>query len=256
MRIQACLNGARPVGFHPSLPASPEALAREAAAVAAAGACGVHVHPRDEENRERLSAAVIGPAVSAIRAAAPHLPVSVSTGEWIEGDDDQQVACVASWAALDLGKPDEASVNLSERNAPVVIATLMAGGIGVEAGLATPDDARRLLGLGVAPACRRILIEIDDLAPDQAMTTALSIMALLDGASVTVERQLHGFGRSVWPMFDLAVTLGLMGRLGLEDGELLPDWTRAEDNAALIAAGLKCFDQRRVSDGMKLSPGA
>jgi uncharacterized protein (DUF849 family) len=27
MRIQACLNGARPAGFHPALPITPEAVA-------------------------------------------------------------------------------------------------------------------------------------------------------------------------------------------------------------------------------------
>lgn len=246
MRIQACINGARPAGFHPYLPVSAEAMAAAAASVGQAGACGVHVHPRDDAGRERLLPGVIGPTVAAIKRAAAHLPVSVSTAEWIEGQDEAQLTCVASWSALGANRPDEASVNLAERNAPAVIATLMAGGIGVEAGLATPDDARRLVGLGIAPACRRILIEIDDLPPEQATTTALAIMALLDGAAVTVERQLHGFGRSVWPMFDLAVTLGLMGRLGFEDGELLPGWTRAPDNAGLIIAGLERFSLRRV----------
>lgn len=246
MRIQACINGARPAGFHPLLPVGVETMAATAAAVGAVGACGVHVHPRDADGRERLLPSVIGDTVVAIRKAAAHLPISVSTAEWIEGQDEAQLSCVAGWSALGAGRPDEASVNLGERNAPSVIATLMAGGIGVEAGLATPDDARRLLGLGIAPACRRILIEIDDLAPDQATTTALAIMALLDGAAVTIERQLHGFGRSVWPMFDLAVTLGLMGRLGFEDGELLPGWTCAADNAALITAGQERFALRRV----------
>lgn len=249
MRIQACLNGARPAGFHPRLPVTPAALALAAQAVGEVGACGVHLHPRDDQARERLLPEVIGPAVAAVRQAAPHLPISVSTGDWIEEGEEAQLACVAGWAALGAGKPDEASVNLSELSAPQVIATLMAGGIGVEAGLATPDDARRLLGLGVASGCRRILIEIEDLPPDQATTTALTIMALLDGAGVGVERQLHGFGRSVWPMFDLAVTLGLMARLGFEDGELLPDWTRAPDNAALLTAGFSRSNRRQTLSG-------
>jgi uncharacterized protein (DUF849 family) len=247
MRIQACLNGARPLGFHPCLPATPETLAADAAAVMRVGAVALHIHPRDEAGRESLAAETVCHAVLAVRSAAPGLPISVSTAEWIAGDDEAQADCIAAWSTLGNGRPDEASVNLAERNAPVAIATLLAAGIGVEAGLATPDDARRLLSLGVAPACRRMLIEIDDLPADKATTTALAILALLDGAGVVVERQLHGFGRSVWPMFDLAVTLGLMGRLGFEDGELLPDWTRAPDNAAIIAAGYARASRRRVA---------
>ena len=107
----------------------------------------------------------------------------------------------------------------------------------MEAGLATGADAARLLALGLAPRCRRILIEIEDLEPEAAEAEAAAILAQLDPAGP--ERQLHGFNRSAWPMARRAVALGLMLRLGLEDVAELPDGSPAADNAALIAAGLR-----------------
>jgi uncharacterized protein (DUF849 family) len=234
-RIQACLNGARPPGFHPRLPLTPAELAADAARCAAAGVVGVHIHPRDATGRESLAPEVVGAAVAAIRAAAPGLPVSVSTGAWIEGDDARQVACIRGWAAL-AARPDEASVNLSEPTAPAVIAALAEAGIGVEAGLASLEDADRLLGLGVAPRCRRVLVEIDDLPVAEAEALADAILSRL--GPVGPELQLHGTGRAAWALARRAASLGLMLRLGLEDLEAMPDGSPAPDNAALVRAGL------------------
>jgi uncharacterized protein (DUF849 family) len=236
-RIQACLNGARPQGFHPRLPLTPAALAADAAACADAGAVALHLHPRDASGAETLDPADIGAAVAAVRNAAPALHISVSTGAWITGDDARRRACIRGWAALpDAARPDEASVNLSEADAPAVIAALHAAGIGVEAGLATLADAERLLALGLLPSCRRVLVEIDDMPPDAALAMSDAILARLGRSGP--ERQLHGSGRSAWPLARRAAVLGLMLRIGLEDVATLPDGSTAPDNAALVAAAL------------------
>lgn len=236
-RIQACLNGARARGFHPRLPVTPGDLAADAARCAAAGAVALHIHPRGADGAETLDARAIAAAVQAVREAAPGLPVSVSTGDWIEQDDRRQIEAVRAWGALPpAARPDEASVNLSERTAPLVMEALLAGGIGVEAGLASVADADRLLGLGLLPRCRRVLVEMEDVEPAAAEAVAAAILALLGTGGP--ERQLHGFGRSAWPMARRAMALGLMLRLGLEDVAELPDGTRAPDNAALVAAGM------------------
>ncbi len=232
-RIQACLNGARARGFHPALPLSPEELARDAAACAAAGAALLHVHPRDAAGAESLAPEVIGAVVEAIRAAAPGLPVSVSTGDWIERDDARRLAHIRAWAAL-AARPDEASVNLAEPTAPEVMAALAAGGIGLEAGLASAADARRFLAQGVP--CRRVLVEMDD--TDDAAAVAEEVLAILDAAGHAAERQLHGFGRSAWPLARMAAARGMMLRIGLEDMDALPDGTPAPGNAALVRAAL------------------
>ncbi len=179
----------------------------------------------------------VGVAVAAVRRAVPGLHVSVSTGDWIEQDDARQLAAVRGWATLPpIARPDEASVNLSERTAPEVMAALMEAGIGVEAGLASIADADRLLGLGLLPQCRRVLVEMDDVEPAAAEAVAAAILALIGPGGA--ERQLHGFGRSAWPMARRAASLGLMLRLGLEDVAELPDGRPAPDNAALVAAGM------------------
>ncbi|BFL63897.1 putative cytosolic protein [Roseomonas mucosa] len=234
MRVQACLNGARPACFHPGLPLSEAEVARDAAACAEAGAVALHLHPRNARLVESLAPEVIRGAVMAARLSG--LPVSVSTGGWIMGDDARRRAMIASWALLGEGRPEEASVNLSEPDAPAVIDALHASGIGVEAGLASVQDAERFLALD--RGCRRVLVEVPDLPPDQAVPLAKAILGRLDAAGHGAERQLHGEGRSVWPCFDLAAELGLMARLGLEDGTDLPDGRRADGNVALIRAGL------------------
>jgi uncharacterized protein (DUF849 family) len=205
-------------------------------AAVAAGAVDLHIHPRDAAGRESLDPLVIGAAVAAARAAG--VPVGVSTGEWIEADDARQLAAIRAWAGLGAGRPDHASVNLSERNAPAVIAALLDAGVGVEAGLATPADSDRLAALGLAPrSLRHVLIEIDDMDETAAEAMADAVSARLDVAGIAAPRQLHGFGRSAWPMFRRAVREGLMARLGLEDVAMLPDGTPAAGNAAIVAAG-------------------
>jgi uncharacterized protein (DUF849 family) len=236
-RVQACLNGARPPGFHPALPLTPEALADAAASCAAAGAAAFHLHPRDVAFRETLDPEVIGAAVAAVRRAAPGLPVSVSTGDWIEADDARQLRHIRAWAGLPTpARPDEASVNLAELNAPAVIAALLEGGIGVEAGLASLADAERLFELGVIGQCRRLLVEIDDMPAEEAEVLAEIILDRL--GSLGPERQLHGSGGSAWPLARQAARLGLMLRIGLEDVAVLPDGSPAPGNAALVEAAL------------------
>jgi uncharacterized protein (DUF849 family) len=235
-RIQACLNGARLRGFHPRLPLTPAELAADAAACAAVGAVAVHVHPRDAAGAETLDPDSVGAAVAAIRAAVPGLPISVSTGDWIEQDDARQLDCVRRWAALPAAaRPDQASVNLAERTAPRVMAELLEGGIGVEAGLARPEDVARLRKIGLLPRCARLLVEIEDTPTAEAEAAAILSLLPLDGP----ERQLHGAGGSAWPLARRAVALGVMLRLGLEDVAVLPDGSVAADNAALVVAGFR-----------------
>lgn len=242
MRLQAALNGARAAGFHPALPLTAEDAARDAARCVAAGAFGVHLHPRDPATgRETLDARHVGRAVALVRAALPPAAtVSVSTGAWIAADDAARRAALAAWADLPAGeRPDEASVNLSEADAPAVMDLLSAAGVGVEAGLASLADAERFLALRPA-GVRRVLVEIGGEA-GAALGIAAAVAARLDAAryDATVPRQMHGEGESVWPLFDLACGLGLEARLGLEDGRLMPGGRVAADNAELVALGVQ-----------------
>lgn len=232
MLLQACLNGARARRFHPRLPVTPAAIAEDAAEAVAAGAAELHVHVRDADGRETLAPEWVDATVASLRARLPGTLVGVSTGAWIERDDDRRLAMIASWRAL----PDHASVNLSEPGAPAVIEALRRRGVAVEAGLATAADAERLVELGLGPSVLRILVEIEEQGEEEAMAAADAILAILSRAGVGKPILLHGVDRMMWPFVERAARERYSTRVGLEDGAMLPDGTTAPSNAALVAA--------------------
>ncbi len=233
--LKACLNGARTPGSHPALPLSPDALAADARRCVDAGAGALHVHPRDAAGGESLAPAHIAAAIRAIRAACPGVPVGVSTGAWIVPLLAPRCALIAGWAE-GTALPDFASVNFSESGALQVCETLLARGVGVEAGLSAPVDALWLRDSGIAPRCLRILIEPDEDDPPAALATAVAIITLLDAANIRLPRLLHGVGAAAWPLLDGARARGYDARIGLEDTLTMPDGTPAPDNAALVTA--------------------
>jgi uncharacterized protein (DUF849 family) len=139
-RVKACLNGGRGRNEHPAVPVTPAQLAAEASAAIAAGAEAIHLHPRGDGGAESLRAADVGAAVATVRQACPGVPVGVTTGLWITGDDvAARRAAVAGWSGLaPAQRPDFASVNLSEPGAPGVLAALDAAGVAAEAGVTAP----------------------------------------------------------------------------------------------------------------------
>ena len=238
MIVQACLNGARKNGYHPALPLTADAIARDAAASVAAGAAELHIHPRGADGRESLSA--IDATVSKVRRACPGTLVGVSTGAWIENDAARTRQAIAGWTAL----PDYASVNLSEPDAPAVMQSLRDRGVGIEAGLASVADAERFLALAGRNRCFRILIEIGQQDFAEAQRVADAIAARLAQADVQRPILLHGFDATVWPFVTLARQRLWSTRVGLEDGKHLPDGSIADANAALVAAAVAVFRER------------
>jgi len=235
MIVQACINGARRSDFHPKLPLTVDAMANDAAACVAAGAAELHIHPRGGDGRENLSA--VDATILAVRRACPGTLVGVSTGAWIEKDEAKTRSAIAGWREL----PDYASVNLSENDAPAVIALLQARGVGVEAGLATAADAERFIGLPDPGRAFRILIEIGEQDFAAAQKIAEDIAAVLARANLRRPILLHGFDATVWPFVTLARQRRWSTRVGLEDCKHLPDGTIAPDNIALVAAAVAVF---------------
>lgn len=233
--LQAALNGRRTPAEHPALPITPEQLAADALAVRAAGADALHVHPRDAEGEESLRPAIVAPALAAIRAAVPGMPVGVSTGAWIEPDPERLLALVRAWARLpDAERPDYASVNCAEDDARGVIAALATDGIGVEAGVATPAGVDVLSAS--SPALLRVLIEPTEADPARAAALAWAIEERLDEAGVTAPRLHHAFGPATWNVLAAAAARARDVRVGLEDTLRLADGTPAQDNAALVTS--------------------
>ena len=234
MIVQCCLNGTRPPGWHPRLPVSVEAIVAEAVEAVRAGAAELHLHVRDTDGAETLAAEPVDATVAALRAALPGTVFGISTGAWIERDEERRLACIASWRVL----PDHASVNLAEPGAPAVIELLHRRGIAIEAGLASVADAERLIRLGLAPLALRILVEIDRPQRDVALGEAEAIRATLARAGISRAVLLHGFDGTVWPFVEHAARHRLSTRVGLEDGRILPDGSDALSNAQLVAAAV------------------
>ena len=245
MIVQACLNGARPANFHPALPLTPEAMARDAADCVAAGAAEVHLHSRGSDGTESLAPAAVDATVLALRRSCPGTLIGLSTGAWIEGNAYRTLTCIGRWGEL----PDYASVNLAEPDAPAVMERLSQRRIGVEAGLASIADAERLAGLASAFRPFRILIEIDEQDPRAALTAADGIESVLRRAGLHRPMLLHGFDNTVWPLVARAAERRFSTRVELEDGNRLPDGAVASGNPALVSAAIALMTARASSRG-------
>lgn len=228
--LQVCLNGSLRRSEHPAVPITPSEVAADAVRCEAAGASAVHVHVRDDEERESLTAEAVARTVTAVRVACPELPVGVSTGAWIEPDPDARIAAIRSWTVL----PDFASVNVHEVGADRVATVLRERGIGVEAGIWHRAAVDTYLGWRT-PALR-VLLECLAVRPQEALAEAGELVAGLRRAAAPV--LLHGQGDAAWAVLGEAVRRGFDRRIGLEDALTLPDGSPAWGNAALVGAAV------------------
>jgi uncharacterized protein (DUF849 family) len=227
MAVKACLNGGRTPGEHPAVPQSSSELAADAIAVRRAGAFAVHVHPRGAGGAQTMNAAACDAAVGAIRAAAPGMPVGLSTSEAIARDPFARAAAVKTWRQ----PPDFVSVNLSELGWPGIVRAALHAGIGIEAGLSTPDDAEELARSPFAHQLVRALVEVDG-GVEEARAVAQLIP---DG----VPQLWHGVGHRTWEVVAAGAAAGHDVRVGLEDVLTLPNGNTAASNAELVATAVR-----------------
>jgi uncharacterized protein (DUF849 family) len=224
MAVKACLNGGRTREEHPAIPQTPAELAADAIAVRQAGAFAVHVHPRDARGRQTMDARVCDAAVTAIRAAVRGLPIGLSTAEAIDRDPFARATAVRLWRR----PPDFVSVNLGELGWAGIARAARHAGIGVEAGLATPEEAEELALSPFAHGVVRVLVEVDGGAE-----AAMAIARLLPAG---VPQLWHGYGQRTWEVIRAGIKHGHDVRVGLEDVLTLPDGTVAASNAELVTA--------------------
>jgi uncharacterized protein (DUF849 family) len=199
--------------------------------VIAEGARSLHFHVRDASGAESLEPADVAAALTAVRSTAPGVEISLSTGLWIAGHD--RLDLIRGWTEL----PALVSINLSEPGWEQLAALVTERGIGIEAGLATTEDAETLRASSLRPA--RVLVEIDDETLDgpAAVLAAGHIDRRVDRSGPP--RLHHGMGPATWVVLDLAVALGRDIRVGLEDVLTLPGGEIAPGNAALVAAAYR-----------------
>lgn len=233
MLLKACLNGSRRPAEHPRLPVTAAAIAQDVKLTSAAGADAVHVHVKDADGVDTLDGSALAEVLTAARAAAPGVPIGVTTGAWAMPDATRRLEAIRTWTV----RPDFASVNWHEDGAPELAEELLVSGVGVEAGLWTSTAVASWLASPWRHRCDRVLLELPD-GLDAAETTRESdrLVTLLAAGGNELPVVLHGEGSSCWPALRHAAILGLDTRIGLEDVLEMPDESPAPDNAALVVA--------------------
>lgn len=269
--LKGCLNGDRTPAEHPGVPVSPERLADDAAAAREVGATAVHLHPRGPDGAESLAWADVAAAVAAVRDRCRGLPVGVSTREEIVPDLPARLRLLAGWAGPPTG-PDYASVNWHEAGATKVAQLLADRGVGLEAGLFTPEAAAAFLAGDWPGRVVRVLVEaIPGMSPGpNGVAAARAILALLGdladppatagrgdpagpnvaagrgdparpagpnaatGRRQTVDLVVHGEREWAWPVLRWAKSAGYGIRAGLEDMITGPDGRPVSGNRDLL----------------------
>ena len=234
--IKACINGARTPDQHPSLPVTPEQLGVAALAAHQAGAKAVHMHPKTADGVDSLLPEHVDAAVSAVRHAAPGLPLGVTTGYWALSDVDARLRAVDGWTAL----PDFASVNWHEPGAEDLARLLLSKGLGVEVGIFHAEAAESWAVSEIAQHCMRVMIELQS---DGDIATADELLSQVVAVGSPAPVLLHGLDESSWPLLEHAAVRGAQTRIGLEDTLRLPDGSTAPDNAALVAAAVQLLSR-------------
>ncbi len=204
----------------------PPRLAADAIATRKAGAFAVHVHARDARGRQTMAAAACDAAVDAIRAAAPRLPIGLTTSSDVDPDPFARAAAVRAWRKA----PDFISVNVSELGWAGIVRAAVHAGIAVEAGLSNPDAADELARSPFAHQVVRALVEVEG-GVDEARAIARAIPP-------AVTQLWHGVGERTWEVIRAAIAAGHQVRVGFEDVLLLPDGRAAQSNAELVAAAV------------------
>jgi uncharacterized protein (DUF849 family) len=233
--VHVALNGARTRSEHPQIPRTPEQLARSARGAVDAGAATVHIHVYDEDDRPTLTRHPCAATLQAVRNACPEVPISLTTVEGIVSDSAARLELVAAWTQL----PETVTANMGEAGIFELCELLISRGVGIEAGLLTVADAETFVRSGIAERCTRVLIEPLDERPDDALTHAAAMEAIVTAAGIEVQQVHHGDGIASWAVSSRAARRGHGIRTGLEDTTVLPDGTTARDNADLVSAAME-----------------
>jgi uncharacterized protein (DUF849 family) len=226
--LKCCLNGDRSRADHPAVPVTPAELAQSAYDAAVAGAVAVHFHPRDAEGRESLHWSDVEPAVAAVRDWCPELAIGVATREEIEPDLETRLTLLGEWGS----GPDFASVNWHEEGAERVAKLLLERGIGIEAGLFTPDAARKFLTWG-GPVVRVLVEALPGISP--GVDGIVAAKAILDVLPARFELVVHGENEWAWPVLEWARRQGYGLRAGFEDMLTGPSGESVTDNDQLVS---------------------
>jgi uncharacterized protein (DUF849 family) len=228
--LEVALNGSRPIEEHPALPRTPAELAAAARESVDAGARVVHLHVYDPDGWETFGADACAAALRTVRWECPGIPISFTTSAVVEPEPARRLDMISTWTQL----PDLVTANQGEEGILELCELLIDRGVGIEAGLLKPADAEAFVRSGIAERCVRVLIEPLDADIDEALAHAAAMEHALEEAGISLEQVHHGEGVASWAVSARALGRGHGMRTGLEDMIVLPDGSRALDNADLV----------------------
>ncbi len=119
--------------------------------------------------------------------------------------------------------------------------------MGIEAGVSSLADAEALAASGLGGRCLRVLVEVPQRDPPEAVDAAAGIDRALDEGKLTAPRLHHGKGVATWSVLEGALARGRDIRVGLEDTLVHADGRRAEGNAELVRAAARMVARARSS---------
>lgn len=234
MLLKAAINGGRTRDEFPAVPLTAEEIARDSAAVLAAGADVVHAHARTADGAQTIDPVQIGAMVRAFRAEVPNGIIGTTTGLWTCTGHEERMRLVAAWP--DDALPDFASVAFCEEGAAEAARLVLERGMTLESAVWSIDDVPALLASPTLHSNVRILIEPELPDPAEAVAACREIAAALREAGVEAPILYHGFDQTAWPVVRAALDDGCEARIGLEDGLTHEDGTLASGNVDLVAA--------------------
>jgi uncharacterized protein (DUF849 family) len=163
--------------------------------------------------------------------------LGLTTGAWIVPGRTARIAMIREWEGVDC-----ATVNLSEAGFEQLMSAMLEVGIGIDVGLWAPVEMDSLLRSGLLPRVQRVSIELDPGEPyfleGDPSDLAQQVNDLLDDAGSTCPRLMHGMNDWTWPLVEDAFRRGHDTRVGFEDSVLLPNGTKADNNAQLVEAAV------------------
>ena len=225
--------------MNPSLPVTPEEIARDVRRCADAGAAVFHVHARDNEEKPSLDISIFKEIVRQIKAVAPEVIVQLSTGARAGKDWEDRAMPVR--LLPEMGSFTTGSNNLPGiiyENSPQFIEFLATvfqeTGVKPEIEIFEPgmiNNANFLVRKGylTAPLHFDFVMGATGSMPGSIKNLLFLTESVPAGSTWTVA----GIGKNEIPLATAAILMGGHVRVGLEDNLTLPDGSPAS-NPALV----------------------
>lgn len=254
--------GRRTKADHPNLPMMPDELAKTASECLEAGACMIHVHVRDAEGRHLLDSDAYGQAITAIRSAVGQRLVIQITSEALGiYKPEEQMAVVRDVRpeAVSLALREFVPTEAAEPAFAEFLNWLKRERIAPQIILYSPEEAVRLADMhrrGLVPfESIPVLYVLGRYTVGQTSRPADLLPFLAPEMPVFPDWMVCAFGRYEAACVMSAALLGGNVRVGFENNLDLPDGTRANSNAELVArvamAAKACGCSLMTAEGLK-----